>query len=268
VSRTQRLKQRFFRVELTLCTPRTNGTMRIESGHGVESEGQLWTLEELPELLNRTFARDEYVELIPDLDRFVLEIVASADVLSYGFERWQKKKSMTYGAFCPVVVRLRDRLAIPDAADQKLADQCWKRRWSLFRNQAAAEYCSKLTWRARDDLRVGDLLNAKELACLGLTSPLPSDERDTFEVLRDTGIPIAIWLREKDADSPCPANWHKSMLKLIKKRRLAELRQAVQEVRRSRDTEADETHFGNSLTLMWDDPDRPALKYSEEGVLV
>lgn len=93
-------------------------------------------------------------------------------------------------------------------------------------------------------------------------------KREVLDVLRDAGIPIAIWLRGSDLGQAAPVDWPQRVLALMKGEPLSELRHAIQVVRRSKEAREDEKHIGNALTLLWDEPDRPPLKYAEQGVFV
>lgn len=271
LNRTQERKTPLFRVELVLWSPLTNGALVLPSEpvlHGTDESG-LWSLDELPSLLDHAFERVENVALIPDMLRLIIEIVAPSDVLLYGFERWKRNKSMnTYGIYRPLVVRLRDRLAIPNPADQKLADDYWHEKWNIFRNTALCQKCEQLNWRRHADLDVLELQDDSTLACLGLSWPLVPGEREVFDVLRDAGIPIAIWLRGSDVGPGVPADWTQRLSASLEGTPLAELRHAIYELRRSKAVRTDEKHIGNSLTLLWDEPDRPPLKYGQQGVFV
>ncbi len=176
LNRTQERKQPLFLVELVLWSPRTDGALVLQSEQvqqGTDEARRLWTLDDLPSLLDQVFARRETISLIPDIQKLVIEVVAPSDVLLYGFERWKRNNSMiTYGAVHPLVVRLRDRLAIPNPADQKLADEFWHQKWNAFRNSVSCHRCDELEWRAQEDLDVFELQDDTDLACLGVSSPL------------------------------------------------------------------------------------------------
>ena len=272
LNRTQERKQPLFRVELVLWSPQTNGALVLQSEQVQQETGEakrLWTLDELPGLLDQVFANRETVSLIPDMRQLIIEVVAPSDVLQYGFERWKRNNTAnTYGAFHPLVVRLRDRLAIPNPADQKLADDFWHLKWNAFRNGVCHEECEKLAWQAPENLDVFELQDDTDLACLGLSSPLVPERREVFDVLRDAGIPIALWLRGRDLVPIEQADLPERIKVLIQGKPLSDLYKKLQEVRRSKAARTDEKHIGNALTLLWDDPNRPPLKYEEQGVFV
>ena len=272
LNRTQERKQPLFQVELVLWSPLTNGALVLQSEPVQQETGEakrLWTLDELPGLLDQAFANRETVSLIPDMLQLIIEVVAPSDVLLYGFERWKRNGTAnTYGAFHPLVVRLRDRLAIPNPADQKLADDFWHLKWNTFRSSVCHEKCEKLAWQAPEELDVFELQDDTDLACLGLSSPLALDRREVFDVLRDAGIPIALWLRGRDLMPIEPADLPERIKTLIQGKPLSDLYKKLQEVRRSKAARMDEKHIGNALTLLWDDPNRPPLKYEEQGVFV
>jgi hypothetical protein len=272
LNRTQERKQPLFRVELVLWSPQTNGPLVLQSEPVKEKAREakvLWTLDELPPLLDQVFLHGETVALIPDMTRLVIEIVAPSDILLYGFERWKRNNTVnTYGAYHPLVVRLRDRLAIPNPADQKLADNFWHRKWNAFRNSVSHNGCEGLEWRPQEALDAFELQDDPDLVCLGLSSPLLPGKREVFDTLRDAGIPIAIWMRGSDLGPAAPADWPQRISASIRGKPLSDLHEAIKEVRRSKDVRSDQSHFCNALTLLWDDPDRPPLKYEAQGVFV
>lgn len=272
LNRTLDRKVPVFMVELVLWSPLTNGALVLQSEPSESDSGEarrFWPLDELRFLLDQVFARPEIVSLIPDSRRLVIEIVAPSDVLLYGFDRWKRNNTVnSYGVFYPLVVRLQDRLTIPYAADQKLADELWRKKWNVFRNRLCHRKCEDLEWMAHQDLDVFKLQDDSELACLGLSSPLSIELRSFFEVLRDAGIPIAIWLRSGDVGTTALADWPHWVNSLLRGKQLSELREAVWEVRRTKEARTDEKHVGNSVTLLWDQPDRLPLKYANQGVFV
>jgi len=271
-NRTLGRKQPLFKVELVLWSPQTDGPLVLQSEQVRQDTGQaklLWTLDELPLLLDQAFTRREIVSLIPDMRRLIIEVVAPSKFLLFGFERWKRKNtSNTYGVDHPLVVRLRDRLDIHDPADQKRADDFWRAKWKAFCKSVSSQRCEELEWLAQDDLDVIDLQDKSDLACVGLSSPLLPENCEVFDVLRDAGIPIAIWLRGNDLGPAPPAEAPQLISALIKGMPLSDLRQAIQKVRRSKEVRKDEKHIGNALTLLWDDPDHQPPKYGEQGVFI
>ncbi|MCB1968574.1 hypothetical protein [Accumulibacter sp.] len=273
LNRTQQRKQALFRVELVLWSPRTNGPLVLQSEPADGETGEakvLWTLDEIPSLLDQVFLRRETIALIPDIiTGLVIEIVAPSDFLVYGFEHWKRKNTTdTYGSYHPLVVRLRDRLAIPDPADQKRADDYWHFKWNTFRNGVCRLDFAAVQWRPPEDLDTFELQDNPDLVCLGLSSPLLPGQREVFDTLRDAGIPIAIWLRGNDLGAEAPADWPQRIAASIRGASLSELREAVKKTRRLKVARKNRSYFSNALTLLWDDPDRPPLKYEAQGVFV
>ena len=272
LNRTQERKQPLYRVELVLWSPRTNGPLVLQSDATADAgpdEPRVWALDELASLLDEVFGRNETIALIPHpLMDVVIEIVAPSEVLAYGFDRWKRNASSdTYGLHHPIVVRLRDRLAIPNPADQKLADDWWHLKWTAFRNSVCHKDCDGLQWRGQDELDPIELQDDANLVCLGLSSPVTTGERAVFETLRDAGIPIAVWMRGAEG-GPAPPDWPTQISTLMRGTPLSSLREAIRAVRRLKAVRTDRTHVGNALTLLWDDPDRPPLKYEAQGVFV
>ena len=272
LNRTQGRKQPLFRVELVLWSPRTKGGLVLPSAPGQRGTGeatQLWTLDELPFLLDQVFLRSETVSLVPDMTRLVIEVVAPSDLLLYGFERWKRNKTeFKYGAYYALVVRLRDRLMIPNADDQKRADDYWHKKWNAFRNSVRYKGCEGLEWRAHEDLDAFELQDDEDLVCLGLSSPVLPEHREVFDTLRDAGVPIAVWIRGTDLGPCAPADWPQRMTKFVQGEPFSRLCETIKALRRSKEVRSDEAHFCNALTLLWDDPDRSPPKYDAQGVFV
>jgi hypothetical protein len=268
LNRTQDRKQPLFRVELVLWSPATKGGHVLSTATADQANpvSPLWALDDLPALLDTVFADRENVALIPNMTRVVIEVVAPSEVLLYAFERWKRNKSArTYGIEHPIVVRLADRLAIPDAADQARADAYWREKWTAFRACAHDQACTLLAWRCADDLDAIDLQDDADLFGVAVASPLLADRRDVFEILRDAGVPIALCVRGTDPQTVLPADWVEQLTALIQDTPMANLHEGVQQIRRLKHVRTDTTHFGNALMLLWDDPERPPLKYQQQG---
>ena len=277
-NRTQQRKQPLFKVELVLWSARTHTPLVLQvdevSGKGDGHSG-LWRLDELPLLLDSAFANREYVALIPNINRLLIEVVAPAELLCYSFERWQRNQNarITYGIQHPLVVRLQERLTIPNPADQASATAFWEEKWRAFCRKLSNNGCDTLPWLSKDALEnclltMLDLQNQDEMACVGLAVALVGDKRDVFDMLRDAGIPIALWLRGELSDHTSLSDLRGKIVPLLTGKRLADLRKTIHEVRRSKDALLDAAFIGNALTLLWDDPTRPPYKYAEQGVLI
>jgi hypothetical protein len=275
LNRTHERKQPLYRVELVLRSAKTGPEglvlpIATDLDASPAAAGRR-TLDELPSLLDAVFGNRETLALIPQIRQLVIEIVAPSDVLLHGFERWKRNVpggDETYGIFAPVVVRLRDRLAIPDAARQKLADECWRDKWHTFSSRLRDETCAVVPWINPNDLDAYALQDDANVVCLGLASPLMPGCREVFDALRDAGIPIALWMRGCDLGPAVPADWLQRMSRQLADKQLCKLREVIYLFRRLREVRTDASHFGNALTLLWDDPDRPPLKYESQGVYV
>lgn len=278
LNRTQQRKQPLFKAELVLWSAKTDGPFVLQVdevvGPGAE-QGRLWRLDELPLLLDQAFANRDYVALIPNLNHLLIEIVAPSDLLCYGFERWKRNKHamLTYGIQHPIVVRLQDRLTIPNPADQEIANTFWKEKWAVFGQKLSNNGCDTLPWLQKDALEnclltMIDLQDQTEVACVGLAVALSDDKREVFAMLRDAGIPIALWLRGERPEQTGLTDLQDKIAPLLNGKKLADLRKAVHAARRSKDALQDAAFIGNSLTLLWDDPTRLPPKYAEQGVLI
>ena len=124
---------------------------------------------------------EETTALIPSTLHLIIEIVAPAEVLLYGFDRWRHRDNTvrTYGTEFPLVVRMWDRLVIPDSTDQKRADSRWHEKWTLFRNSIRAKGSEGLAWRAEHELDIYALRD-KALACLALSSMVLPGRPEVF----------------------------------------------------------------------------------------
>lgn len=270
MNRTQERKQPLFRVELVLWTARTDGGLvlsTVPDAAGSADAPRLWTLDELPALLDQAYNRRETLALIPDATRLIIEIIAPSDALLYAFEHWKRNKAETYGTTYALVVRLQDRFTIPDYQDQKLAHDRWDRKWSAFRSCAGQNKCDSIQWQAANQLDLYALQDDDDLTCLGLSSPLMHGCREVFETLRDAGIPIALFVRGGDLASASLQNWSEQIAPFINDKPLSDLQRAVMQVRRKA-VGKNTAHFGNALALLWDDPERAPLKYEAKGAFV
>lgn len=274
LNRTQERKQPLFTVELVLWSKQTppNGLV-LQSEQVLQEGGEAkrgWMLDEMPSLLDKVFANPEYVHKIPDVRQLVIEIVAPSDVLLYAFERWKRNNTAkTYGMYHPLVLRLRDRLTIPNPSDQEFADRYWRQKWNTFKLNVSHCGCEELEWRGEEELNdVFELQDDTDLACLGFAFPLLPGNHNVFDILRDAGIPIAIWLRGNDLGLVEQASLPELVKKLIQGESLSNLFRAVQKVRRSNEAQKNEKYIGNAMALLWDDPDHKPPKYQEQGVFV
>ena len=274
LNRTQQRKQLLFNVELVLWSATTNEPFVLQSDPlSSQQLGNSWTLDELPDLLDSVFANPEYVALIPDITRLVIEIVAPSTVFSYGFERWKHKRDAieTYGIHYPLVVRLQDRHTIPNPADQARADTYWRQKWKFFREEMAARTADHLFWLAKKELENSKITKIQlqkkdDVPCLGISLPILPEKSEVFELIGYAGIPVALWMRGGVAEINVIASVYDIITPLVKGKTLDQLRSLLQEIRVN--ALADEKNFANFLTLLWDDPTRLPYKYAEQGVLV
>lgn len=273
-NRTQQRKQPLFKVELVLWRAGSDDPFVLHvaeaAGKGNEHSG-LWRLDDLPLLLDQVFANHDYVARIPDITRLVIEIVVPSDWVCYGFEHWPHNDEFTLGMLYPLVVRLQDRFTIPNPADQARANASWKKKWTFFAQKLSNNGCDGFHWLSKgalEDRRLTllNLWRQNEVACISIAMALAGDKRDVFEILRDAGIPIALWLRGEHPDHATLSDLKEKILPLLHDKKLNELRDAVHDLRSSEDALQNSAFIGNFLSLLWDDPNRPPYKYAEQGV--
>jgi hypothetical protein len=262
-NRTLERKQPHFRVELVLWSAKTGGGLVLATP--TIDTGRLWLLDELPDLLDAVLADGETMRQIPNARRLVIEIVAPSETLLYGFERWKYlKKAATYGETFPVIVRLSDRHTIPIAIERRRANDLWRDKWQTFRTDLREQGVESLPWFDQEALDFADVDDDAQPVCLGIKGPLASEKaREALDALRDAGIPVALWVRGGDVPPEAPADWHQGLVAKMKDERLCDLHNAVLALRKSK---KDPAPLVRALTLLWDDPERPPLKYDDEGV--
>ncbi|MCX6028221.1 MAG: caspase family protein [Chloroflexi bacterium] len=247
--------QWLYLVEVTEWPGRKNEPKKLHTDEPELREGP-WRLDQVPALLDHVFDRSA----IPA--SAILEFIVPRELLVADLDRWkyQGKNQITYGIQYPVVVRLRDRLAMPDNADRQMVFSWWRKKWDEFHDHIRHCDCNALHWLTPkeadelDDVWI-DWQDAEELTCLGVAA-LPADKDALFTAVCDAGIPIAVLSRRPSEPLLITA--------LMGGSSLAELYEVVHQARRA--NRKDESHISNHLTLLWDDPKRIPLKYRREGV--
>ncbi len=140
----------------------------------------------------------------------------------------------------------------------------WKSKWAYAQNHLhfSLPYQNSnmpfLVCHAHDCERLDTLyakLRVDNICCLALTviptkDINPLHDTSVFDVILDTGIPIALWLRKGTSSAKKTQRMFESFLSHCA---LADL---PQQVWKQRLNAAGDEGSENSLTLLWDDPDR------------
>jgi len=169
-------------------------------------------------------------------------------------------KRIPLGIKYGVVVRSAERI---DAGPDSQAWYPWRARWKSFRDNPAALHWILIRTEEESKRKalIGRMSQEKDFL-LALTlapqaDPRPQEEDLLNTLVIQTGMPIALWLRE---GAPLEAEVQAEFESLLEK--IPELPKLIQ-AKRLEGFDQDERHLGNRLTLLWDDPERIPLELRE-----
>ncbi|WP_224371756.1 VMAP-C domain-containing protein [Hyalangium versicolor] len=211
----------------------------------------------------------------------MFEFILPRELLLEEVEHWVIEKGsdpVPIGIRHPVVVRSLERIyaEVRSDLDEEFLDAAtdWRQKWQAM--QALAEGAlpvfriASLTDLERT--RLLSMLLKKEIACVALELS-PSNcpvqtRRDVLKTVIGKGIPIALWTRgEKAAPTQLGATFERLLTEVL------ELPSRVLDERLSAFESNNPHHAGQSLTLLFDSPDRvppdavPGWDYHAPGVL-
>ncbi|GMU05430.1 effector-associated domain EAD1-containing protein [Corallococcus caeni] len=163
-----------------------------------------------------------------------------------------------------VVVRSAERI---DAGPDSQAWYPWCARWKSFRDNPVGRHWILIHTEEDSKRRtlIAQMSTEKDFLLALLLAP-QADPRSQKEDLLNTliiqtGMPIALWLRE---GAPLEAEVRAEFESLLEK--IPELPKQIR-AKRLEGFAQDERHLGNRLTLLWDDPERLPLELRETQYL-
>jgi hypothetical protein len=207
--------------------------------------------------ISESAAREKFREFVSEADRrsgnLMIEMAVSREMLCWPLDRWEVDRGgfpVLVGAHYPMVLRWLDRMR----------DKSLRKQWSL-KWESVKSYAGGPLWLCRsDEYQPGQLL-----AILASTSQAgtfvsfafpPSRAREAYgdplSVTLSGGTPVAIWLRECDAD---PELAKSELKQLLTHERLEELPELVRSVRNGAAQVLDAKHPGCRIALLFDNHD-------------
>jgi hypothetical protein len=195
--------------------------------------------------------------LAPDLDEILLD---HRDVVSELGGPWPEQEWSTLGRRYAVVVRDSARL------DDDRVRPAWRRRWEGLAGRDAAESLELVECadrRSHAQLEAWIEPEDQRAALVFGSSPLAADRRAALEVGLPAGVPVMIWRR-----APCTGCAASTGAGCAGDAFLADLRRAlagtaagqlphqIWRLRNEATSSGDPDHCGQSIVLLWDDPQR------------
>ncbi|MFI7415073.1 SAV_2336 N-terminal domain-related protein [Streptomyces sp. NPDC049627] len=187
-----------------------------------------------------------------------LEVVLPADLLSMDVDAWRLDSAgaMTLGATRPVVVRCGERPWEPLGMGEvsRWDDERLERWDTLHRRPPVPKVL---------DPRVHDLASLRALP--RETLPVLSHSDDAaLRALWQTGHPIVLWRRGRDAATVAPDAFHSGVHSAVEALTgAAELPSMVLALRRELAASREEAQWARGLKLMYDDPTSPPPGYDD-----
>lgn len=181
----------------------------------------------------------EYVEFILPCELIALEV-----------DQWVMKQG------APLGIKLGEEYPVYIRFDRKnfrgsFCDE-WERLWKHFNNHTQSHNSSVFWLCDHQEYNPNNLCRCFSKSCLMITFMPKSDGRIGLgHVIGQAGIPVALCYRKDKSNSSV----ENDMRAIIKDKCLSELRMLIYDKRREVPSD-DESHIGNHLTLIWDDPDR------------
>lgn len=188
-----------------------------------------------------------------DAAKIRVEFLLPYELLNLPVDRWYAERGgpvpRRLGLHYQVVIRSLDRARAPHWHRE------WRRRWELFTQGAERRTSPADHWLWSDGAQLPQLtvLDAKlaispDVVALVLHSPPAGAEPGEVVIGLRTGVPVLVWHR---------AGGHRAAFEDELSALHDKLPDLVEQVRvlRSQGTQA-ESHVGNRVSLLWDDPDR------------
>ncbi|MCD9593360.1 caspase family protein [Streptomyces sp. 8ZJF_21] len=235
------------RIQIRLHAPGADGQRRTyevwsRRGDDVNSLAKADTpasLEEIQRGLDHLLSRHART-----LDTLVEFFVTPTD-LELAVHRWQLDADgpleRSLGTDYPVVVRCAEL--------REHQPHLWERRWE----KAGTADAGELHWLPAhyDTFKQvnGDLQGQEDAPGVVLTSPVRA-RKEVFNACLFGGVPVLIWHGEAEGDAA-----QAELKTLLRTERLRSLPQHLRRLRSA--SEADESHHGRHMALLWDDPHSP-----------
>lgn len=236
-------------------------------------DGSALPLSQMPARLEAVLTDRNNIKQIPAGAPLAFEFILPYELLPEAIEWWERSGARlreSYATRYPVVVRLWERLTIEDELSRKECFDAWNERWRTFHaeieNGASGGDIRKVCWLEAELRGVHFALRRQlHIGCVGLAqTPANGQLLDAFI---DVGIPVAIWQRTQVGAS----DLHAVLDADAATHSVTELRIWVRELRqRAAENEglaAGDAIVGRQLALLWDDPRRIPVKYTELGAL-
>ncbi|MBP8534860.1 caspase family protein, partial [Streptomyces sp. MK37H] len=175
----------------------------------------------------------------------LVEFFVTPTDLELAVHRWQLdaegRLERSLGTDYPVVVRCTEL--------REHQRHLWERRWE----KAATAGVEDLHWLPAhyDTFKQvnGDLQGREDVPGVVMTSPVRA-RAEVFNACLFGGVPVLIWHGEAEG-----AAAQAELKTLLRTERLRSLPQHLRKLRSA--SEADESHHGRHIALLWDDPHRP-----------
>lgn len=238
-------KQRYY-VRFYLCQEDTNNYL---SSYGTET---LYYLSEIPAYIEKVIQRNysnpkpNLLEIFVSLD--ILVTAESLDWVEYKDNFMNIEVSRRLGKFYKVALRSLER-----QRDHKLKTiyrSQWVSKWSYLCQCLPVE---KIPFQEKIDLTFLEKLarnwptNQKRV--VATLSQMPVRELEhIIKLLMYAGVPAIVWVKKEYLDTELNQLWEACNQQLLS------LIEAVYTLRTSDDAYNDQTHIGNYLTLIWENP--------------
>lgn len=219
-------------------------------------EDRPYIFEEIPKILSNVLVEHHEV---PETIEFLLP----KKLVSREFDQWTLDAGVEipvkYGETYQVIVRMRDRLK---KELNPVIHKRWQIKWAQFQQFSQTDKEEVIFWIDEQDKYTTKQL----LLCLespkNTTSVVMAFDpvntptnKDILPCLLQTGIPVALWLRQNCQQSQDVKEHIQAIVSCQNLRCLPEI------IYQKRQEAIDEMEVGNHLTLLWDDPERIPPKY-------
>jgi hypothetical protein len=192
-----------------------------------------------------------------DIESVVIEVAVSNDLLGVDVERWSDSGGFPWGAFLPIVLRLRERQRNPKWQLR------WEVGWKQLRRRLEEGLDERLWWFEEQQLsQVPARLH--EGRCVALSFVPDVDKplsKNAFLKLLYGGVPAVLWTRSYEN----LRDFKPGLEKMLGTAALQRLPWIGQNVRARLEADQDTHNPCFHLSILWDDPARRIPKASLRG---